>query len=31
MEDIILQRNPSDPFAAAPHIRETLKTKINAR
>jgi NAD(P)-dependent dehydrogenase (short-subunit alcohol dehydrogenase family) len=31
MEDIILQRNPSDPFAAAPHIRETLKAKINAR
>jgi NAD(P)-dependent dehydrogenase (short-subunit alcohol dehydrogenase family) len=30
MEDIVLQRNPSDPFAAAPHIRETLKVKINA-
>lgn len=30
MEDIILQRNPSDPFEAAPHIRETLQAKINA-
>jgi NAD(P)-dependent dehydrogenase (short-subunit alcohol dehydrogenase family) len=31
MEDIILQRNPSDPFEAAPHIREMLQAKINAK
>jgi NAD(P)-dependent dehydrogenase (short-subunit alcohol dehydrogenase family) len=29
MEDIILQRNPSDPFEAAPHIREMLQAKLN--
>lgn len=29
MEDIILQRNPSDPFQAAPHIREMLRAKMN--
>jgi NAD(P)-dependent dehydrogenase (short-subunit alcohol dehydrogenase family) len=31
MEDIILQRNPSDPFEAAPHIRDMLKAQLNAR
>jgi NAD(P)-dependent dehydrogenase (short-subunit alcohol dehydrogenase family) len=29
MEDILLQRNPGDPFAAAPHVRESLRTKLN--
>lgn len=29
MEDIVLQRNPSDPFAAAPQIREMLQAKLN--
>ncbi|RJF95825.1 SDR family oxidoreductase [Noviherbaspirillum saxi] len=29
MEDIMLQRNPSDPFAAAPQIREMLQAKMN--
>jgi len=28
MEDIINQRNPSDPFAAAPQIREMLQAKL---
>jgi NAD(P)-dependent dehydrogenase (short-subunit alcohol dehydrogenase family) len=28
MEDIITQRNPSDPFAAAPQIREMLQAKL---
>jgi NAD(P)-dependent dehydrogenase (short-subunit alcohol dehydrogenase family) len=28
MEDIIMQRNPGDPYEAAPHIREMLKEKI---
>ncbi|WP_136417288.1 MULTISPECIES: SDR family oxidoreductase [Oxalobacteraceae] len=31
MEDIILQRNPSDPFAAAPQIREMLQTQLNVK
>jgi NAD(P)-dependent dehydrogenase (short-subunit alcohol dehydrogenase family) len=31
MEDIVLQRNPSDPFAAAPQIREMLQAKLNAK
>jgi NAD(P)-dependent dehydrogenase (short-subunit alcohol dehydrogenase family) len=30
MEDIILQRNPTDPFAAAPQVREMLQSKLNA-
>lgn len=30
MEDIVLQRNPSDPFAAAPQVREMLQAKLNA-
>jgi NAD(P)-dependent dehydrogenase (short-subunit alcohol dehydrogenase family) len=29
MEDIVLQRNPSDPYAAAPLIREMLQAKLN--
>ncbi|RJG06159.1 SDR family oxidoreductase [Noviherbaspirillum cavernae] len=29
MEDIVQQRNPSDPFEAAPHIREMLRAKLN--
>jgi NAD(P)-dependent dehydrogenase (short-subunit alcohol dehydrogenase family) len=31
MEDIIMQRNPSDPFAAAPHIREMLQSKLKGQ
>lgn len=31
MEDIVLHRNPSDPFASAPHIREMLQTKMNVK
>jgi NAD(P)-dependent dehydrogenase (short-subunit alcohol dehydrogenase family) len=31
MEDIVLQRNPSDPFAAAPQIREILQAKLNVK
>lgn len=31
MEDIVLQRNPSDPFASAPHIREMLQAKMNVK
>ncbi len=31
MEDILLQRNPSDPFAAAPQVREMLQAKIAAK
>lgn len=30
MEDIVAQRNPSDPYAAAPHVRGMLKAKLNA-
>lgn len=28
MEDIILQKNPGDPFAATPHIRDQLQTRM---
>lgn len=28
MEDIVTQRNPSDPYEKAPHIREMLKAKL---
>lgn len=31
MEDIILRRNPSDPFEKAPHIREMLQAKLNVK
>ncbi|MGE5651811.1 MAG: SDR family oxidoreductase [Bacillota bacterium] len=31
MEDIVLQRNPSDPFAAAPQVREMLQAKMNVK
>ncbi|MEN3363227.1 MAG: hypothetical protein V7606_501 [Burkholderiales bacterium] len=31
LEDIVQQRNPSDPFEAAPHIREMLQAKINIK
>ncbi len=30
MEDIVLQRNPSDPYAAAPQVREMLRQKLKA-
>ena len=30
MEDIVLQRNPGDPYAAAPHVREMLQAKLKA-
>lgn len=29
MEDIVLQRNPGDPYEAAPHVRDALKAKLN--
>ncbi|MES2038647.1 MAG: SDR family oxidoreductase [Pseudomonadota bacterium] len=28
MEDIVLQRNPGDPYKAAPHIRDMLRAKL---
>ncbi|MGZ5818615.1 MAG: SDR family oxidoreductase, partial [Burkholderiaceae bacterium] len=28
MEDIMMRRNPSDPFAATPHVREMLQAKL---
>ena len=28
MEDIVHQRNPGDPYAAAPHIRDMLRAKM---
>lgn len=28
MEDIIMQRNPGDPYQAAPHLREMLRAKL---
>ncbi|MES2126300.1 MAG: SDR family oxidoreductase [Pseudomonadota bacterium] len=28
MDDIVHQRNPSDPYAATPHVREALKAKM---
>ncbi len=30
MEDIVMQRNPGDPYEAAPHIREMLQAKLKA-
>ncbi|HVL75345.1 MAG TPA: SDR family oxidoreductase [Noviherbaspirillum sp.] len=30
MEDIITQRNPTDPFAAAPQVRDMLKAQLQA-
>lgn len=30
MEDIVLQRNPSDPYAAAPQVRDLLRQKLKA-
>jgi NAD(P)-dependent dehydrogenase (short-subunit alcohol dehydrogenase family) len=29
MEDIVTQRNPTDPFASAPQVRDMLKEKLN--
>jgi NAD(P)-dependent dehydrogenase (short-subunit alcohol dehydrogenase family) len=29
MEDVLQQRNPRDPFAEAPHVRELLRAKLN--
>lgn len=31
MEDIIAQRNPGDPFAATPQVREILQAKMNVK
>lgn len=31
MEDIIAQRNPGDPFAATPQVRELLQAKMNVK
>lgn len=31
MEDILLHRNPSDPFEAAPQVREMLQAKMNVK
>jgi NAD(P)-dependent dehydrogenase (short-subunit alcohol dehydrogenase family) len=28
MEDIVLQRNPGDPYQAAPHLRKMLRAKL---
>lgn len=28
MEDIMMRRNPSDPFAATPHVRDMLQAKL---
>ncbi len=28
MEDILMRRNPSDPFAATPHVRDMLQAKL---
>jgi NAD(P)-dependent dehydrogenase (short-subunit alcohol dehydrogenase family) len=30
MEDIVAQRNPGDPYAAKPHVREMLQAKLKA-
>lgn len=30
MEDIITQRNPGDPYKAAPHIRDMLRAKLKS-
>jgi hypothetical protein len=29
MDDIVHQRNPSDPYAATPHVRDMLRAKMN--
>jgi hypothetical protein len=29
MEDIMLLRNPSDPYASAPQVWEMLRSKMN--
>ena len=31
MEDIVLQRNPTDPFAAAPQVRQMLQAKMGVQ
>lgn len=31
MEDIMMRRNPSDPFAATPHIGEMLRAKLKGK
>lgn len=31
MEDIVLQRNPGDPYAAAPQVREMLRAKMRGQ
>lgn len=31
MEDIVLQRNPTDPFVAAPQVRQMLQAKMNVK
>jgi NAD(P)-dependent dehydrogenase (short-subunit alcohol dehydrogenase family) len=31
MEDITMRRNPSDPFAATPHVRDMLQAKLNGK
>lgn len=31
MEDIVLQRNPTDPFEAAPHIRDMLQAQLKVK
>jgi hypothetical protein len=28
MEDIMMRRNPSDPFSATPHVRDLLQAKL---
>lgn len=30
MEEVVAQKNPGDPYAAAPHIRELLQAKLKA-
>ena len=30
MEDIVMQRNPGDPYEATPHVRDMLQAKIKA-
>ena len=31
MEDIVNMRNPSDPYAATPHVRDALKAKMQGK
>ncbi|MGZ3237838.1 MAG: SDR family oxidoreductase [Burkholderiaceae bacterium] len=31
MEDIMMRRNPTDPFAATPHVREMLQAKLKTQ